>query len=483
VTGQPIVVIGAGADGLVAAHLLARAGRRVLVLERRTEDDPWPDQGWIPPPVIRALHLDRHELRVERSDPWIAAPLPGGGRLELWHDMARSVEAIRRVSPKDAARWPEFCSRLSRLARLLEALYVSPPPDLLTKRAGELVRLGGLGLRVRGLGKEGIVDLLRLVPMSARELLDDWFEHDALKGILGALSVRHLKQGPRSGGTVFNLLHHHVGSPPGVFRPSVSNLTRVLAAMPGIEIRRGVEVGRVMVRDGRATGVVLAAGGEEIGAAGVVSCADPRRTMLELTDPLWLDPETVRALRHIKCRGVAARVTVDCERPPGFEALAIAPSLTHIERAYDDAKYGSISRQPWLEARARRVDGRYRVEVHAQYAPYALADGPWDEARRIELGRLVMRTLAEQAPELQDVGAPDTVLGPRDLEDRYGWPEGHAYHGEMTLDQVLYMRPIPGWSRYRTPVAGLYLCGPGTHPGGGIPGMAGALAALALTGD
>jgi phytoene dehydrogenase-like protein len=482
VTGRPVIVIGESADGLVAAHLLARAGRRVLVLERRAENDSWPDEGWIQSRVIRALDLDRHGLRVERSDPWIAAPLPSGGRLELWHDMAKSVEAIRRVSPKDAAKWPEFCARLARLASLLEVLCLSPPPDLLTTKAGELVRLAGLGLRVRRLGKTGMVDLLRLLPMSARELLDDWFESDALKGILGALSVRHLKQGPRSGGTVFNLLHHHVGSPPGVFRPAVSNLTRVLAAMPGIEIRRGAGVARVMVHDARVTGVVLAGSGEELGAVAVVSCADPRRTLLQLVDPGWLDPEVVRALQRIKRRGVAFRVTAEAERPPGFGTLAIAPSLTYVERAYDDAKYGRISRQPILEARARGVDGGHLIEVHAQYAPYALADGSWDARRRAELGELVMRTLADQVPEMRNDASP-TVLSPRDLEERHGWPEGHAYHGEMTLDQVLYMRPIPGWSRYRTPIAGLYLSGPGTHPGGAIPGAAGALAANTVVKD
>jgi len=479
------IVIGAGVNELVCAHTLARAGRRVLVLDERTAHDDTSDgTGWIPPRIVRDLELDRHGLAIHRPDPWIAAPLAGGGRLELAYDMARSVEAIRRVSPRDAAKWPAFCERMGRLARLLEHLYTAPPPDPVSRGLSGLARLAGLGLRVRRLGRQGMEDLLRLLPMSVADWLDDWFEADALKAVLGAAGVMHLRQGPRSGGTAFCLLHHHVGSPAGVFRPPLSNLRRVLAELPGVEIRRGAEIARIAVREGRVAGAVLASG-EEITSSLVVSGADPRRTLLNLMDPGWLDPDVVRALRHARCRGIAARVTLALDRSPGFSTLVVAPSLDYRERAYDDAKCGRVSRAPYLEARGdvQTADGRHYIEVHVQYAPYALAEGEWDEARRAALGRLVVKILAEHLPGFDAAVVERSVLSPRDLEDAYGFPEGQAHHVELALDQALWMRPVPGWARYRTPVNGLYLCGPGTHPGGGVSGVPGYNAAREILRD
>lgn len=472
------IVIGAGVNGLVAAHTLARAGRRVLVIERRAEVDASLDVGWVPPQVARDLPLARHGLQVHRSDPWIAVALPDGGRLELWQEPAKSAEAIRRLSPADAAKWPAFCARMRRLGGVLEALYGAPPPDVETRELSELLRLAGLGLRVRRLGRQGMVDLLRILPMSVAELLDEWFESDALKAVLGAAGVTHLCQGPRSGGTAFGMLHHHVGSPAGVFRPPLSNLGWVLAKLPGVELRRGPEVARVTVKDARATGVALASG-EEITAPLVVSSADPRATLLGLVESGWLDPEFVRAVRHIKCRGVVATVTLILDRAPEFSSLFVAPSLDYLERAYDDAKYGRVSKNPWLEARAQD----HRVVVHVQYAPYALGNGGWDEARRRALGDVVVERLCEHVPALRQAVTGREVLTPWDLEARYGLTEGHVYHGELTLDQILFMRPVPGWGQYRTPVRGLYLCGAGTHPGGAIAGGAGWNAARVILKD
>ncbi len=475
------IVIGTGVNELVAAHYLAKAGRRVLVLDPRPgHEDTAVEAGWIPPQLVGELALEGRGLKIHRPDPWAAAPLPDGGRLELWRDMARSVEAIRRVSPHDAEKWPAFCERMGRLARLLETLYTAPPPNLMSRDLGNLARLAGLGLRVRRLGRQGIEDLLRLLPMSVADLLDDWFECDALKAVLGAAGVMHLRRGPRSGGTAFVLLHYHAGSPAGVFRPPLSNIGRVLTELPGVEIRRGAKVARIALREGRVTGVVLASG-EEISASLVVSGADPQRTLLELVDPGWLDPELVRAIRHIRSRGVVARVALTLDRAPGFSTLVVASSLDCIERAYDDAKYGRVSERPCLEALAvePNTDGRHRVQVHMQYAPYALADGEWNDERRLALGDLTVKVLSQHLP---DFGAAvvTRVLSPRDFEDQYGFPEGQAHHAELALDQALWMRPIPGCARYGTPIRGLYLCGPGTHPGGGIAGAAGANAARVI---
>jgi len=466
-----VLVIGAGVNGLVAAHALARAGRRVTVLEQGAASTGAPFVGWVPPQVVRELGLDRAGLTIRHAEPWVSSALPDGTRLELSVDIAKSQEAIKRLSPSDAAKWPDFAMRMRRLAGVLEALYVQPPPDVESQDPKELLHLAMVALKVRRLGKEAVIDLLRILPMSSAELLDDWFESDALKGVLGAASVMHLHQGPRSGGTAFNLLHHHVGCPAGVFRQPASNVRDVLERMPGIEIRRGATVTRITVDGGRATGVQLA-NGEEIAAATIVSSSDPRRTMLGLLAPGWLEPEYARAVKNIKCRGVAAMVTLDLKGAAPFASLLIAPSLAHLERAYDDAKYGRASREPWLEARA---EGN-RILVHAQYAPYAMRDGGWDDARRAAFGHAVVARLLSAAPELTGAITVRDVVTPKDLEATQGLTEGQAYHGELTLDQILFMRPVPGWP-YRTPIASLYLCGAGTHPGGAIAGASGRNAA------
>jgi phytoene dehydrogenase-like protein len=476
-----VVVIGAGVDELVCAHYLARAGHRVQVLEERAREPGGEDApGWIPPRVIRDLELERHGLVVRRAEPWVTAPLPGGGFLQLWADTARSVEAIRRLSPRDAAKWPDFSRRMAELAALLERIYADLPPDPVSPAAGELARLGGLGLRLRALGRKGIEDFLRLLPISVSDWLDDWFECAELKAILAAMAIAHYHGGPRADGTGFRLLHHHVGCPEGVFSPAISNVRSVLAKLPGVQIRSDAAVARIAVRAGQVTGVVLASG-KEIAAPLVVSGAGPRRTMLDLVEADGLDPEFTRAVHHIRCRGVVARVQLVLDREPPHPVLHVASSLDYLERAADDAKYGRISREPYLQARnaGRAADGRHRVEVHLQYAPYRLADGDWNAARGVALGELARTALSRHWPEFGSATV-ERALTPRDLETEWGWPEGQAHHAELALDQALWMRPIPALARYRTPLGGLYLCGPGMHPGGGIAGAAGANAARVI---
>jgi phytoene dehydrogenase-like protein len=459
----PVVVLGANADALVAAHLLARAGRRVVVLDAHGAGAP-DDGGWVPPQIAQDLGLAERGLEIERADPWAVAPLPGGGSLELWHDPTRTVASIRRVSARDAARWPAFCALMARLARVLEPLYLAPPPDPLAGGWRDLAPLAKLGLRLRRLGRREMIEFLRIAPMPVADFLDDWFESDALKGVLGAGGVVNLHQGPRSGGTAFALLHRHVGSPEGVFRPARSNVVDVLRALPGIEIRTGVRVERIGVRDGRAAAVALA-GGEEIAAAQVLSGLDPKRTLLALLEPGWLDAETIRALRSIRARGVVAYVDLALDRAPPPGALVLAPSLDDLERAYDDVKYRRLSQHPYLEARA---DGDRKVRVHVQYVPHALADDA-----------LGARVAALLAPHLGPAQV-ERVRLPRDLEAECGWPEGQADHAELALDQLLWMRPTPALARYRTPLDGLWLCGPAMHPGAGVVGAAGANAARAM---
>ena len=426
-----IVVIGASADGLVAAHVLARGGHRVTLIEEHAP--PSRTIGWVPAQLQRELGLT--DLALACPDPWLRAPLSAGGALELWADMTRSVESIRRVSPPDAERWPRFCERMTALRALIERIYLEPPPSLVDLR---------FALRVRRLGRAAMEDLMRLLPMPIAELLDDWFESDALKGALATFAGRHLQQGPRSAGTAFRLLHYHAGNPTGVFRPFTSNLAPLLHARPGITVRKA-KAARIAVRSGRATSVVLD-GNEELRADLVVSSADPRHTLLELVEPGWLDPDLARAVRHIRARGVAMKLTLDVEQAPAWKTLTWAPSLDYVERAYDDAKYGRASAQPWIDATA---EGK-RVEAHVQYAP----NGTDDATAAAKL----------LAPHLPAVTRSTVVA-------RSEWPEGQPHQAELTLDQALWMRPLPELARYRTPIAGLWLCGTAMHPA--TPGIGG----------
>jgi phytoene dehydrogenase-like protein len=478
------VVIGDGVDELVAAHYLARASHRVLVISKPTSaPEPFPFTGSVPQKIVRDFALDRHGLAISRADPWAVTMLPDGRHLELSSDIGRSADEIRVLSARDAARWPEFCQRMHALARLLESVYAESPPDPLAHARSEFLELARLALRVRGLGSKGIEDLMRLMPMSVADLLDEWFESDALKGVLGAAGVMHLCQGPRSGGTAFNFLHHHVGSPAGVFRQPVTNVASVLRQLPGVEIR-AAEVAQISVTNGQVAGVVLTTG-EEIPATVIVSGAHPKRTLLELIDPGWLDPQLVRAVQRIRSRGVVATLTLTLDATPDFTNVVIAPSLDYLERAYDDAKYGRISTAPFIEARNTGVTehGGGRVSIHMQYAPHTLKNAVWDTAQADRLGRSIVSLLDEHIPGFAGAVIERKVLTPHDLEHIHGFPEGQSYHAELALDQILWMRPVPGLARYRAPVRGLYLCGPAMHPGAGIPGAAGANAARVLLSD
>jgi phytoene dehydrogenase-like protein len=435
-----VVVIGAGADELVAARLLARAGYRVTVLQEYAAPDP--TDGWIPSRISRALRL---RVKQERPDPWLRTPLPAGGTLELHADMKRSVESLRRSSPRDAAQWPKFGQRMARLAALLARLYVEPPPSLVDTR---------FALRIRRLGRQGMEDLMRLLPMPVAELLDEWFECDALKGALGAMAVRNLQQGPRSAGTAFRLLHLQVGSAPGVFRPPRSNLAAVLRG--GLTVREG-RAARIDVRAGSVSGVTLE-NADQLPAGIVLAGAHPARVLGELVEPGWLDPQLVRAARRIRSRGVAAKVGLQLERAPDWATLTLAGSLDDVERAYDDVKYGRLSARPVLDAVA---DGQ-ALEVHVQYVPHAARDAPAIE-------HAVKQALQPHVPPIRQC----TVHTPADLERLHGWPQGQPHHAEPSLDQALWMRPLPELARYATPVKGLWLCGPGMHPGAGVAGACG----------
>jgi len=386
---------------------------------------------------------------------------------------------------------------------------VLPAPDIDASALAfsEMLPLLGVARKFRGLGRRDMVELLRTVPMSVQELVDDWFECDPLKAALGAWGTTDIRQGPRSGATAFVLLHHQVGSGTairgrGYWQAGPDALATALAAVAarhGVTVRAGAEVARILVKDDRVTGVALESG-EEIPAHTVVSSADPARTLLDMVDPVWLDPEFLLAVRNIKFRGNTARVLYALNSLPELPGLtlpgalagtlSLSSSLDQIERAADDAKYGRDSERPHVELHAPSLRwpgmapaGKHVVVATARSAPYRLREGAWTDQKRDAFGNRVTAAIATVAPDFPDLVAHCVVGTPVELEATFRLTEGAVTHGEMTLDQILFMRPVAGASRHAMPIAGLYLCGAGTHPGSGIAGGPGWLAARRVLKD
>lgn len=531
------IVIGAGANGLVAAAALGRAGLSVLVIERhervgglgRVEEfapgfraAPLAlDGGWLPPVVARGLGLDgRAGLERAHPDAAVTVAAAPGEFLSLSRDAARAADAIRRHSARDAERWPAFCARVARLAGFLDALYQTPPPDVDASGPRDVLPLLGLAMKFRGLGREEMTEFLRVMPMSVQDLLEERFESEPLRAAVAAGGVEEIRQGPRSGGTAFALLHRLVGAPTGTVRgrgwwragpDAFTTAVEAAARAGGATIRTGAPVARILVRDDAAAGVALASG-EEIAAPHVLSTADPARTFLDLVDPVWLDPEFLHAVRQIKFRGCTAVVLYALDALPDAKGLtsagaggsasgegaahplagvvSLTPTVAVLERAADSAKYGRVSERPHVEITAPTLrwpalapDGEHVLVARAQYAPYRLRDGAWDAARRGALADAVTAAIEAAAPGFASRLRHRVALTPRDIEERYDLTEGATTHGEITLDQILFMRPVAGWGRYATPIDGLYLGGAGAHPGPGVLGGSGWLAARRLLDD
>ena len=512
------IIVGAGHNGLVTAAYLAKAGIRVLVLERRpvvggiaVTEEIFPGfkfsvcahlAGSFASEIIADLELKRHGFELLALDPLLFAPTLEGKSLLIPRDIGKAAAEIERHSKADAKKYPAFCALAKALSAFLRTLYGVQLPDKANPGDFNPAELLKIGWKFHHLGKKEMYEFLRILPMSVADLLNEWFESDLLKAALAGSGMLASFVGPSQQGTAFNLLHHQVGESNGGLRTAgfvrggIGNLTQALARAAqrfGAEIRTGRAVAKILTKSGVATGVVLD-DGEEISATSVISNADVKRTLLELVEPTYLDPHFLLQVRNIRSRGTVAKINLAIDTLPKFknsnnEAAAlggiiqIGPTVDYLERAADDAKYGRFSKQPFMEITIPSIAdptlapaGKHVMSVWMQSAPYKLRESNWHE-QRDALRDTVTNLIEDYAPGFKNSILHSQVLTPLDLEEIYGLTGGHLYHAEMALDQIFFMRPVPGWSRYRTPIENLYLCGSGTHPGGGLTGLPGYYAA------
>ncbi len=519
------LIIGAGHNGLVCAAYLARAGRKVLVLERRelvggcaVTEEVWPGYrvstaaylvSLMQERIVRELDLARYGYQVDAKDPAFFSGFPDGRHFFMWQDRAKTLEEIRRFSARDAEAYPAYEDHIERLSKIAEVLLLTTPPRFPPKGAFDLLEYLRLAARLYRLGRRDLVALVKIFTQSAADFLDEWFESPELKVTLATDGVIGANGGPRSPGTAYILLHHCMGGVAGhrglwgFARGGIGSVCESIASAAraaGVEIRTQAAVERIEVREDRARGVALR-GGDRIEAATVISNLDPRTTFLGLMDEKDLDAGFLRAIRHYRSEGTSLKMNLALSGLPDFRALPgapgpqhratmhICPSIEYVEQAWDDAKYGRPSERPLLELTVPTMydpslapPGKHIMGVFLQYAPYTLRESTWDELRE-PYGRRVLDLIAEYAPNIHSVVEQVQVLTPLDLERRFGLAGGNIFHGEMSLDQMFVMRPVAGWARYRTPIRGLYLCGSGTHPGGGVMGAPGYNAAREILKD
>jgi phytoene dehydrogenase-like protein len=510
------VIVGAGHNGLTAAAYLARAGLSVLVLERRdivggccVTEEIAPGcrvsttsyiASMLRPEVISDLRLRDHGLRMVPCDPAIQVPFPDGHVVSWWADRERAKAEFRKISAKDAETFVQVDERLKKLARYLQPFFMEPPPEIDTKSVRGWTDLLRLGKKFRGISSQEISQLISFLTGSLGEFLDHNYESEKMKTMFLANNVYGKHGGPYQPGTAIGLLFHLLSGGEhelqgfyGHVMGGMGAITQALAAAGvklGVEIRTSSPVANMDVRDGRARGVVLE-DGTEIRARIVLSNADPKRTFLKMVAASELPSEFLHSIRGIKMEGPCAKVNLVLDAEPRFTGTSpdatplertfytLVPSLQFAERCYDIAKFGEIPEELWVDCvvssnadASLAPPGKHILTCFVQYVPYRLREGNWDDKREL-LGDRVIKKIAEYAPNVPNAIVARQVLTPLDLERTYGLTEGNIFHGDLRLEQLFFMRPISGWSQYRTPVDGLYLCGAGTHPGGGVTGAPG----------
>ncbi len=520
-----VAIIVGGHNGLIAAGYLAKAGRRVVVLEEKemiggiavTEEffqgfkasSLLDGSNGFSPEVVKDLNLANFGLEIFSTDPLIFAPQKDGRHLTIWHDVKQTVQEITHFSKADAAAYPAFIKEMDRFGRILSALNRMALPDMPDAGLGDLPKILKLVKPVRGLGWKNITQFMRILPMSVSDLMDQWFESETVKGAIAASALTNISLGPQESGTTYTFLQNCANSNNGLFRASgqvkggAGALTKALADAAksfGAKIFTRTRVTQIIVEKGRAKGVILA-DGKRIQAAAIVSAIDMRSTFKELVAPGILDETTLKRVDNITYTGTMARVHFALNALPGFTGMTgnpkgilkghiqIAPTIVDLEKAFDPIKYGQFTDNPYLDIQIPSLGdpslaptGKHLMSVSVKYMPYHLKEGNW-EALSDPLAQLVMKTITRYVPDFQKIVQDYHVITPLDMEQRYNLPEGSLLHGDITLDQSLWMRPIPGYTQNTSPVKGLYLCGASTHPGAGLTGINGAKAARRILKD
>jgi phytoene dehydrogenase-like protein len=515
------IVVGGGVNGLVTATLLAKAGVKTLVLERTDRVGGCARTSEIAPgfrcptlahaasldaALVRTLGLDQHGLSIVRPPAAACAPTRDGRALVLWRDVARAAEEIRAWSPKDAGQYPRFLASVANISGVLRTLVDTPAPSIDDPSAGDLIELLKTGRKFRQLGKADAYRVLRWMPMAVADLAGEWFESEPLRATVAAGGILGSFLGPWSAGSGALLLllaageGHPIAS--GWYARggtgAIADALSAAARQAGVDIRAGADVARIEVESGAATGVTLATG-EHIAARAVISNVDPRRTLLGLVDPVHLEPDFIRRVQNIRAHGTLAKINYAVSALPRMAGLSrraadeqaaalsgrvrLAANVDAVERAFDAAKYGGVADEPWIELTIPSLadaslapDRQHVVSAYVQYAPYHLRGTHWD-AERDRLGAVATRTIEQYAPGFTTSIVAREVITPLDLERTYGLTGGHIFHGELALDQLFVTRPLLGWARNGTPIRNLFLCGSGTHPGTGLDGRSGVMAA------
>jgi phytoene dehydrogenase-like protein len=522
---RDVIVIGGGITSLVTAAYLAKAGRKVLLFEQKeilggiavTEkllpgykfSSLVDGAGYLSPSISSDLKLDQHGLEIIPIDPIVYSLQPGGQNLLITQDMRATSENIARFSEADARAYPTFVELLGKISAVVAGIMHMTPPDLPEIGLGNLIDLLPLSKPVRKIGLKYFAQVLRVMPMPVADLLNEWFESDVVKGAIAASALINISLGPQEAGTSYTFLYNWASSNNGLFRSSgnivggMGALSQALASAAkafGVDIKTNALVERITLENGVASGVVLK-NGDQYSAKTVVSAVNMNKTFLNLIDPYYLDQSIVTHLKNIKYRGTTARVHFVLAELPDFQGvngnaqdllsghIQISPSITYLQKAYDPVKYGRFSEDPYLDIFIPTIsdpslssDGAHLMSVTVKYMPYHLQDSDWDSLRE-DLAKLVINKIAEYAPGFEKLIKHQKVLTPMDLERDYDLPEGSYTQGEMTLDQFMWMRPVPGYGRYRSPIENLYLCSAATHPGGGVTGINGVNAAREILKD
>jgi phytoene dehydrogenase-like protein len=515
---RDVIIVGGGHNGLVTAFYLAKAGFKPLVLERRAQvggaaiteefhsgfrcSTLAHNAGPLRADIVRDMQLEKHGLKFTTPEVNTVSLLPDGRALVLYSDAKRAAGEIAQWSQKDAASYADFGAALGKIGKVIGEALALTPPNIDSPSSGDLWGMLKTGRSIRNLGKKDLYRVLRWGPMAAADLVAEFFDTEPLRATIAARGIFGTFLGPWSAGSALVLLLRAAADPspagsiqfPAGGTGAITQAMAAAAKQAGAEIRTDAEIAEILVKDGVATGVVLASG-EEISARAVVSNADPKRTLMRLVDPSHLSPDFIQKIKNYRCMGTVAKVNLALSALPEFTALKgksdgllrgriqISPEIDYMERAFDESKYGNFSRQPYLEMTIPSLAdpslapaGQHVMSVYMQYAPYTLKNSDW-ESQRKALGETVVKAMAQYAPNLPQVILRHQIITPKDLEETYGLTGGHIFHGELALDQFFTMRPLLDWARYGTPIERLYLCGSGTHPGTGLTGGSGANAA------